>query len=444
MIAGVDTAFFLLAVVLSFLLLRRLFDTRLAVMVSAMLILCDRLWEFALTGLPQMLMLLLFSGAVYLLARAIEAHEAKRNPLAWLIACAFLFGLLGLTHAMTFFIFGACVLFVALYFRPWWLAPVIMVSIVVLMYLPWMIRNYHVCGSPFGVAYMALFDGMRGSEDTIMRSFGTDFGGIQPYFYRNKLITGFIDQTNNIFGYYGGLIVAPFFLMSLMHNFRRRETQMLKWAVLMMWLGGVFGMCLFGAKALPLNPNDLHLLFIPLFTGFGLAFLLVLWSRLEITFNLARLGFLAVLYIVSLMPMENELLGTEKNKVHWPPYVPPFISILREWSNSDDIIASDMPWAVGWYADRKSLWLPTKMSDLINLHDYEQLHGPIIGIYLTPITGNLPFVSDVLRGEYADWAPLILRQVNFRDFPFNAVTPLPLENQCVFYADHDRWTKRSD
>jgi hypothetical protein len=34
--------------------------------------------------------------------------------------------------------------------------------------------------------------------------------------------------------------------------------------------------------------------------------------------------------------------------------------------------------------------------------------------------------------------------VNIKDFPMRAVTAMPLDNQCIFYSDRDRWTDRSD
>jgi hypothetical protein len=37
-----------------------------------------------------------------------------------------------------------------------------------------------------------------------------------------------------------------------------------------------------------------------------------------------------------------------------------------------------------------------------------------------------------------------MRQVNIKDFPLRAVTALPVENECVFYADRDRWSNRED
>jgi hypothetical protein len=224
-----------------------------------------------------------------------------------------------------------------------------------------------------------------------------------------------------------------------------------------MWLFAVFGMAVFGleapvpeASAATVQANDIHVLFVPLMTFYGLAFVLVMWSRLEINFKLARFGFFALLYLVSAFPFLCEFIELQsqpKQRIQWPPYAPMFISWLREWTTEREIIASDMPWAVAWYADRKSLWLPMKLGDFISLNDYNQLGGRMVGLYLTPYSGNRAFLAEIARGEYKDWAPFILRQVNVRelqDFPLRAFIALPLYNESVFYADRDRWTSRED
>ena len=60
------------------------------------------------------------------------------------------------------------------------------------------------------------------------------------------------------------------------------------------------------------------------------------------------------------------------------------------------------------------------------------------------MTGNRAFISEVVKGEWKEWAPFILRNVNTRDFPLRAVTALPIDNECIFYADRDRWSERTD
>jgi hypothetical protein len=80
----------------------------------------------------------------------------------------------------------------------------------------------------------------------------------------------------------------------------------------------------------------------------------------------------------------------------------------------------------------------------MDLSDYTRLNGPLVGLYLTPITGDARLYSDIEKGEYREWAPFILRNVNTRGFPLQAVTVLPLDNECIFYADHDRWSTKAE
>jgi len=246
----------------------------------------------------------------------------------------------------------------------------------------------------------------------------------------------------------GRILLAPIFFVALLHLFKRQETAHFRWCIVSMWVFAVFGMAVFGMPdSALLQSNDLHILFAPLMTFYGLAFILVMWSRLEINIRLVRLGFLGLLYAVSAFPFLNQflqLVGPPTGRVQWPPYVPPYIAILAQWTREQEIIASDMPWAVAWYADRKSLWLPLSIRDFLALNDQNQLKGQVVGLYLTPVTGNRPFISEIVKGEYKDWAPFIMRTANLKDFPLKAVTPLPIDGECIYYTDRDRWTNRED
>jgi len=160
--------------------------------------------------------------------------------------------------------------------------------------------------------------------------------------------------------------------------------------------------------------------------------------------TLVRYAFFMLIFGVCFIPLLNQLTIVNRSPVQWPPYVPPYISIMRDWTSNEEIIASDMPWAVAWYADRKSLWLPMTIQNFIDFSDYERVGGKIAGIYLTPLSGNKALIGDIVKGDYKEWAPFILRNVNIKDFPLKAVTAMPLDNQCIFYSDRDRWTDRVD
>ena len=105
----------------------------------------------------------------------------------------------------------------------------------------------------------------------------------------------------------------------------------------------------------------------------------------------------------------------------------------------DEITASDMPWAVAWYADRRSLWLPDTSKSFSEISDYKILGATINGLYLTPISGTENKFGDIIKGEYRGWAALIGRYRMPDDFPLKwQSVALGLENECVFFSDHDR------
>jgi hypothetical protein len=172
-----------------------------------------------------------------------------------------------------------------------------------------------------------------------------------------------------------------------------------------------------------------------------------MWTRLEINIRFLRLAFLALLLVVSGLPFLNQfliLVGPRTLPVNWPPYYPGSISILSRWTRDSEIITSDMPWAVAWYADRQSLWLPMTVRDWLDLNDYNQLQGRIVGLYLTPVTGNKQFISEIMKGEYKEWAPFIMRNVSTKDFPLKAVTPMAIDGESVYYSDRKRWENNEE
>lgn len=448
LIAGMGLFFFLLSVLVNYFTAKRLFDERLALISMGLMILCQQFWNFALSGLPQMLMLFIFSCAIHTLLRAVEARSRGTSPLWWLIGTGALFGLLALTHGLTIWIFFGALIWVTLVFRPMGRDAGIMLAVFLVVYSPWLIRNYQVCGNPLGMGiHAALVQVEAPTESQIMRtldgSLDAPFGMV-----RRKLQEQTLNQFERIYELLGSVLLAPLFFIALMHPFKRPEVAIFRWGILMLWLFAVLGMSCWGlTETSGLFANDLHVLFIPFLTFYGLAFVLVMWSRLEIHLRLAWLSFVTLIYGISTLPFIFqflELLGQQPLKIAWPPYVPPYIAIMNNWTTDREVIMTDMPWAVAWYADRKSVWLPMAIKDFTELNDYNRLHGPIVGLYLTPVTGNRAFISDIAKGEYKEWAQFIMRNVNARNFPLKYVTALPMESECVFYSDRDRWSTRED
>ncbi|MFL6567783.1 MAG: glycosyltransferase family 39 protein [Chthoniobacterales bacterium] len=440
-IALFSICFFLASVVVLYFIACRLFDDRLALLACALVLLCDSLWQYSLSGLPQMLMLFLLNCTIYSLVRAVHAQYEGGSVGVWLVGVGVGFGLLALSHALTLWMFVAALVFAILFFRPRGWAALIVLGAFLVIYTPWVARNWYLTGNPGGVAIYSFFDGINHPEAGHMRRLELDLHDAGPGIFKNKLTTNFTEQSGKLVQYLGWSAVAAIFFVSLLHIFKRRETSMVRWIVLAMWGGAFLGMSVYGINEEEgVAANQLHILFVPIMICYGLAYLLVQWNRLNITNRLARISFITGIFLVSALPMLMTMLLPRTNRpgVHWPPYIPPYISVIGDWMKPNEITASDIPWAVSWYADRRSMWLPESIAAFNDFHDYGVVAAPLNGLYLTPVSGSEDKLGDILKGEYRDWAPLILRSVDIQKFTLKWATLLGMEGECVFFADTDR------
>ena len=438
LLAGVSIAFFLLAVLAWYFTASQLFDPQLARFSCFLVLVTDLLWQFSLSALPQMLMLLLFSLALLATVLAANAQTAgnRGRVSMFLIAAGVIFGLLALTHGLAFWPFLGWLVFAVVYFRPRGLAATFALIAFVVVVTPWLIRNYSVSGNPFGLGlYDAAFNGVP--ENTFLRENSVDFSKMASF--PNKIRTGIVAQMQELFAYLGLNLAAGAFFLCLLHPFRKPEAAALRWGVLSMWVFAIIGMSLFGGVSSAISSNQLHVLFIPVFATYGLAFLLVLWNRLNFNTPLLRLVFLTTILIVCAIPMLLTLFAGRQAQIQWPPYIPPYIGALGQWFEEEEMVASDMPWAVAWYAQRKSLLLPQTVRELNRIHDYNTIKQPLRGIFLTPVSGNQPLFSGIYKGIYREWAPLIVRPPQTKGFPFASVLPLPIDGECILFTDRERW-----
>jgi hypothetical protein len=440
-IATAGVAFFLASIFVLFFLVRSLFDRKIAWLTAGLVLVSDMMWRFSISGLPQMLMLFLFTLALLLLHWAFLAREDQRTGrmLLLLSGCAILLGLMTLAQPMAAWIFLGFLGFVFLWFKPRAVSGLLVFFLYLGVVAPWLVRNYLVCGNPLGLGLFAILDGTTGSELSFMSTLQPDltaFGAV-----RAKLRGGLTSQFENLFGYLGYGVAAAAFFFSLLHVFKRRETNLYRWALVLMWIFAALGMAFFAPRG-TVSANQLHMLFLPLFSAYGIAFLLVLWNRLDLRLPFARKVFLGVVFALTALPMAINLLTAPAQRVHWPPYIPPFINSVANWMDPGEVLCSDMPWATAWYGGRLTLLLPATIKQFIDIHDYKYLGGPVNGIYLTPVSGNRPWLSQIAKGEYREWATFIMRTAELDRFPLQFFTPLPIDNECVFYSNRDRWTPR--
>ncbi len=443
-IAILAILFFLGSVVIQFFTASRLFDRWLALLACSLTLICEMMWRYALSGLPQMLLLFLFNATVYALVRAVEARYEQKLPGPWLAAVGAGFGLLALSHGLTIWIFAPALLVITLFFRPRGRAVALVLSAFLILYLPWLIRNWVVCGSPCGLAFYSVLDGLGRSEAGWMRQLAFHTDTITLAALRDKVLNSVLQQMGRIFDYLGWSVVALMFFVSSLHLFKRDETSTIRWMLLAMWAGATLGMAVFGLnEEQGLAANQIHLLFIPLMTCYGLAWLLVQWNRLGLELRLARIAFIAVLFLFCGFPMVNSLyfmlFGPPAIGFRWPPYVPPYIAVLNEWMKPDEVTASDMPWAIAWYADRRSILVPDTIKAVTDLSDYGLLGGPVAALYLTPISGADNKLRDITKGDYREWVSIIQQTPDQGKLPFKWGTlVLGFDKECAFLSDRDR------
>lgn len=441
-IALTGFAFFLGSLVLVYFLGRRLFDARLALLGTGLIAVMDLFWRFSTSGLPQMAMLFFFNGALLSLLAAMDAQDAGRRgrAQAWTFFAAALLSITALGHGIGLWIFAGFWLFASVVIRPHWPVALATPVIFAVPLLPWAWLNWRAVRQPLGLPFFELYR----TEGTDPLAWLADF---EPLLRLRQtglpsiVVENISSQLQNFLTYFGGnFVAAAFFLALFLHTFRRWEPAQFRWAVLLMWLGAVAGMCLFGTGA-AVSVNQLHVLFLPVMTFYGLAFLLVLWSRLELGQPLLRAAFLVFLYAVLSVPLLGSLLANTP-RVNWPPYIPPVISRFSVWLQPDEAMASDMPWASAWYGNRMSLLLPESIEQFELISSEGLLGRPLVGLYLSPVSREGRAYADIVNGRYREWARFVLTEVrpeDLRGWMLTSAVNLPLDGGAIFFADRPRW-----
>ncbi len=410
-ITGVSIMFLLFSIGMTYLLITEIFDSKIGTVTALLMLLCEMLWQFSQSGLPQMLMLFLFTCASYFLFKALQSQINGRKPLLWLILCAGCFGLLALAHWLAIWPFVGLLIFTALYFKPRGVAAILMLLTFLMIVSPWAIRNIKITGTPLGSGYYSVLGGMSVGEEYIFRSYESPEQNIFGNGFYTKIINTSINQLNGLYAFLGSIAVAPLFFLSLLHPFKRRVIADFRWCILAMWIFAVMGMALFGLPGQTYDANQLHMLFIPLMTAYGLAFLSILWGRLGFSSNMPLIinGHLIIAIFLSSMPMilglipgirysfRNKDLSTQALQ----------ISYIRDEVDPAGIVVSDDPSHVAWYADRSSLWLPATPQQMLEIQHLTAQNGqPLSGVLLTRKSSNESLLK-MVYGQDRDWAPLI-------------------------------------
>lgn len=153
---------------------------------------------------------------------------------------------------------------------------------------------------------------------------------------------------------------------------------------------------------------------------FGAGLFFSLLDQWKVTLPEMRLAGGGMLVLASALPLLLGFVLAKPYPVADPPYHPARLQYLKsipaghgfQELKRDDLMMSDLPWAVAWYGGQDSLWLTrTVQPDFYSLNDDFR---PIRGLYLTEMTTDQRYVSRVFAKDNAsNWERFVLNmQIN--------------------------------
>jgi hypothetical protein len=374
LIAVFNEILLLALVVLTFLLARRLFDANVAWLSALLTIGCELLWRFSVSGLSTMLLMVIFGGLTWCVLRIeeqVREPQPRPNTLLWLAVAA---GALAGVGALTRYAFGWVMMPVAVFFILFGgqrrkLPVLASLGAFAIILAPWVVRNFVVSGTPFGTAGFAVVEGtFLFPRFQLERSVHPDFAhALLLTLYSHKLLVNARDILTNGLPRLGGSWASLLFLAGLLLSFRRIAVQRLRYFLLMCL--GVFivvqslGRTQLSDESAEVNSENLLVLLVPLVFIYGASFFFTFLEQMTLPVRQLRYLIMAAFVAVSCLPMIFTLLPPKTVPVVYPPYYPPDIQQTASWMKEDELMMSDVPWAVAWYGRHQCVWLTLNSQD---------------------------------------------------------------------------------
>lgn len=473
LIGVVNQLFFILSAILLFRLAKRLFDEPAAWFTTAVFLGTDLLWQFCFSGLSTNFAIFLFLLLVHCLvslerrcesenAEEMQANGNPRNFSFYLIAsavCGLLLGCLMLTRYSLGWLAIPAVAFLAFYLPGKRLLSIGFTLLVFgIVVSPWLWRNYQWSGHPFGIAgYAHWQDTSRYPDASIERTLQGEISPISMREATRKLLENSGKIAENEIPKLGGSWLCAFFLVGFLVPFHNKSLNRLRifalLALLTLTIAQALSQTYLSRHSPEVNGQNLVILLLPLVYAFGAGLFFLLLDRLELSFFGAQFYASLLAVLLACLPLIFRFLPPPRNHpAAYPPYWPPRIQQIgnlfgpNHATETNELLMSDMPWAIGWYANKKCLWLTQSIEpDFYQIHD---LHKSINGLYLTPITTDDKFLSQMIQGEATEWSQLYLKiflnvflgkkEVTIPEgWPLRHVDELPAGQ--LFLTDWPRW-----
>ncbi|MCS1409127.1 MAG: hypothetical protein M2R45_02306 [Verrucomicrobia subdivision 3 bacterium] len=458
-IGVINQIFFILSAVVLFRLAKRLFDDSVAWFAIAVFLGTDIMWRFCFSGLSTnlaILFLLLLVGCLLSLESRHESEDSESTEaseprsMAFYIlraaACGLLLGSLMMTRYSLGLLIVPVIFFCALYLPGKRLLSIGVILIVFgIVVAPWLWRNHQLSGRFFGTAgYAHWQDSNRYRDNDLERTLQGELSSVSLREKIRKVLENSGNILENEIPKLGGSWLSAFFLVGLLVPFESKRLNRLRvftlLALLTLGIAQALGTTHLSRHSPQVNSQNLIILLLPLIYAFGSGMFFLLLDQLNLNFASAQYYVSILVALLACLPLIFRMLPPQSSRVAYPPYSPPLIQQVGNWFEADELIMSDMPWAVGWYADKKCLWLTKNLDpDFYAIND---AYKPINGLYLTPITTDGNFLTQMIRNSSWAWGRLhmdiYLRKNLPKGFPLLHADDRFLPDQLVL-TDWPRW-----
>ena len=465
---------FFIALVQVFRLGEKLFDRSVAWCAALVFFGTELYWKFSTSGLPTMLLLVLFLALARTLVRLEEqGNDGEPRGGGWFAGMALWAGTLVGLGGLTRYGFAWVILPVLVYLG-WFMGrhrgrAVSMALLGFLLVMsPWIVRNVQLSGNLFGTAGLALYAQTAAfpvtfPEDTLERTLFYEPGDdrendgeeikegvadhVGPRDIANKLKRNLrrllVYELSQFSGSWFGLVC----LIGLVVPFRNRSLRRLRVFLLMTLV--VFALCqalgrshlssansTLGellarslgqgapvAVARSVNGENLLALLGPVSFLFGAGLFFSLLDQWKVDLPEMRLAASTGLVVSASLPMALSFLLPYPYTMADPPYHPlrvQYVSSLPGESGENtigagDLLMSDIPWAVAWYGDRDCVWLTRNVQpDFYTLNDQFR---PVSALYFTEATTDQRYVSRVFSPIESNWERFVLAMQVGGDLP---------------------------
>ena len=446
-IAAFNQILFFLAAIVLYKIARQLFDPFIALVSAFLFLATDLFWRFSISGLPTMFLVLIFLCLAWTLLQftcAAEKGHVRKTIFLSILAGAIV-GAGCLTRYAFGWLMGAVIIFFLLFENlP---RPRICLATLAAFFLvisPWLVRNYSWSGNLFGTAGYAICENTpafpenrleRSLEDApiFTKVFATD--------YFRKFMLNSRDIFENEIPRLGRNWLALFFMVGLLiplpSKLQSRLRTFILLAMFFFWMPQTLGRTHLADDSPLLNSENLLVLLSPVMFGFGVAVYFDFLRKINFSEPIFPFAATCLFCTVISAPLIFTLLPPATNPITYPPYQPPLIQQISSWMRKNELMMSDVPWAVAWYGDRQCVPLTlTYPKDFFKLNDDIKT---VQALYLTPKSAEA--LSRMVK-DHQGWGQFLVESFSKEEvlpgFPLRK-GPSGLLPEQLFLTDWERW-----